>query len=316
LIEVFFLGTGGTVPSPLRGLPSIVLRRRGDIFMFDCGEGTQFKYMTLHLGVNKKMKIFVTHLHGDHVLGLPGLLMTFSVLGRERPLEVYGPPGLKRFLDEVFSSTGFVPEYEVRITEISSPSAIVKERDYCVITEVVNHTVFTLAYSFQESPKPGKFNPQKAISLGVPKGPLWKRLQLGYSITLPNGRIIKPEDVLEGVRPGLKIVYSGDSRPCASLTKLATNATLLIHDSTFPSDLKEKAIETGHSTVEEACKTAIEAKAQHLVLFHLSARIVDVANFLEEARQYFERVIVAEDYMKIELKGETINIRKLKDQEA
>lgn len=314
MIELFFLGTGGTVPSPIRGLPSVVLRRQGEIFMFDCGEGTQFRYLSLHLGVNKKMRVFISHLHGDHVLGLPGLLMTFSVLGRERPLEIYGPKGLNDLLSRVFSLTGFEPEYEIKIFEISSSGIIVKDRDYSVIVDTVDHTVPTFAYSFEESPKPGKFNPQKAISLGVPKGPLWKRLQLGYSVTLPNGRVVKPEDVIEGVRPGMKIVYSGDTRPCDNLIKLATNASLLIHDSTFPSDLKEKAIEAGHSTVEEACKVALKANVQYLILFHLSARVVDVASFLEEARKTFKRSIVAEDYMKIELRREKeIKIIPLKD---
>jgi len=315
LIEIFFLGTGGTVPSPLRGLPSIVLRRRGEIFMFDCGEGTQFRYMSLHLGVNKRMRIFITHLHGDHVLGLPGLLMTFSVLGREKPLEIYGPQGIKELIDKVFSLTNFIPEYEVKIVEVNSPSIIVKERDYFITTDIVDHTVTTFAYSLEEYPKPGRFNPQKAISLGVPKGPLWKKLQLGYSITLPNGRVVRPEDVLEGKRPGMKIVYSGDTRPCSSLIKLATNASLLIHDSTFPSDLKEKAKEAGHSTVEEACRVAIEANVQYLVLFHLSARIVDTVDLLRKAKEFFEKSIVAEDYMKIEMRdGGVTKVENLRDQ--
>jgi len=301
LIEVFFLGTGGTLPTAARGLPSVVLRKEGELVMFDCGEGTQFRYLSAHLGVNKRMKIFITHLHGDHVLGLPGLLMTFSVLGRERELEVYGPKGIREFVERVLALTAFEPEYDVRVTELR-PGDVVRGRGYSVRAGEADHTVPTLAYSLEEDPKPGKFNVERALELGVPRGPLWKRLQRGQPVRLPDGRVVRPEDVLGEPRPGLKVVYSGDTRPCTSVVELARGATLLIHDSTFPSELRDKALEAGHSTVEEACRVALEAGVGYLVLFHLSARITDSEAVLREARAIFDRVLVAEDLMKLELR--------------
>jgi len=300
-LQVIFLGTAGSVPTPKRGLPAVLLKRGNEQLMFDCGEGVQRQMIIAKCGFHKNMKVFITHMHGDHVLGLPGLLQTMALLDRQKKLGIYGPVGIKQFLQSLKETVQFVLTFPVEIHEIERAGVICDEEEYTVQTAWSNHVIPSLAYSLTEKPRPGKFYPKKAESLGVPEGALWSKLQKGHKIKLPNGKTVKPEDVMGPSRKGRKIVYTGDTRPFKSLTKFAAQTDLLIHDCTFGDDLAERAEEDGHSTPTQAAKAAKKAKAKQLVLTHVSARYDDTGKLLEQAKKIFKNAIVAEDFMKIEL---------------
>jgi len=300
-LRVVFLGTAGSVPTPKRSLPAILIQRKSEQIMFDCGEGVQRQMIKAKTGFHRKMKVFVSHMHGDHVLGLPGLLQTMALLDRERKLDVYGPPGIKRFLEDVRETVQFVLTFPVEIHEIREAGVVCEEQEYFVQTVWANHVIPNLAYALAEKPRPGKFHPEKAKTLGVPEGPLWSKLQHGHEVKLSNGRIVKPEDVTGPLRLGRKIVYTGDTRPFKGFVKFAAGADLLIHDATLDDDLAERAEEDGHSTPKQAAKNAKKAKAKQLILTHVSARYDDTSILLEQARKIFKNTQIAEDFMKTEI---------------
>jgi len=300
-LKVVFLGTAGSVPTPKRSLPAVLIQRNGEQIMFDCGEGTQRQMMKAKTGFHRKMKVFVTHMHGDHILGLPGLLQTMALLDREKKLDVYGPSGIKRFLEDIRETVQFVLTFPVEIHEIYEAGVVCEEPEYAVQAVWANHVIPSLAYALVEKPRPGKFNPEKAKALGIPEGTLWSKLQHGHEVKLRNGRVVKPEDVLGPLRPGRKIVYTGDTRPFKGFVKFAAGADLLIHDATLDDVLAERAEEDGHSTPDQAAKHAKKAKVKQLVLTHVSARYDDVSILLEQARKIFKNTQMAEDFMEIEI---------------
>jgi ribonuclease Z len=300
-LRVIFLGTGGSVPTVKRGLPAILIQRKGEQIVFDCGEGVQRQMVKAKCGFHKKMKIFITHMHGDHVLGLPGLLQTMALLDRERKLEVYGPAGIRRFLECIKETVQFVLTFEVMVHEIEKEGVVCEEDEYAVEAVWADHVVPSLAYAFVEKPRAGRFYPEKARHLGVPEGPLWGRLQQGRKVKLSDGRIVKPEQVVGENRVGRKIVYSGDTRPFDGLARLATDADLLIHDSTLDDDLTDKAKEDGHSTPSQAAGIASKARVKCLILTHVSARYKNARALLEQARKVFEHAEMAEDLKEYEL---------------
>ncbi|MBE0520266.1 ribonuclease Z [Candidatus Bathyarchaeota archaeon] len=300
-LRVIFLGTAGSVPTPKRSLPAILIQRKGEQLMFDCGEGVQRQMMKAKTGFHKKMKIFVSHMHGDHVLGLPGLLQTMALLDRERKLEIYGPSGIKRFIEAIKETVQFVLTFPVEIHEIEEAGVVCEEEEYAVKAVWANHAIPSLAYALEEKPRPGKFYPEKAEALGVPEGPLWSKLQHKHKVNLPDGRVIKPEQVVGPPRPGRKIVYTGDTRPFKGFVKFAAGADLLIHDATLDDELAERAAEDGHSTPSQAAENAKKAKVKQLILTHVSARYDDTSILLEQARKVFKNTRVAEDFMKIEI---------------
>jgi ribonuclease Z len=300
-LRVVFLGTGGSVPTVGRSLPAVLLRRQGEQLMFDCGEGVQRQMVKAKVGFHRKMKIFVSHLHGDHVLGLPGLLQTMALLGRERKLEVYGPEGIAQFLECVRESLQFGLTFQVEIREIQDDGVVCEEEDYTVEAVRSNHVVNGLAYAFVEKPRAGKFYPGKARALGVPEGELWSRLQRGEAVELADGRVVQPEEVVGSLRKGRKIAYSGDTRPFEKFVKLAAGADLVVHESTFDDSLAEKAEVDGHSTPSQAALQAKLAGAKKLALTHISARYVDAGLLLEQAQKVFGNVVVAEDFLVLEL---------------
>lgn len=300
-LHVIFLGTGGSIPTPSRGLPAIMIQRKGEQIMFDCGEGVQRQMIRAKGGFHRKMKIFITHMHGDHVLGLPGLLQTMALLDRERKLEVYGPLGIRRFLECVEEAVQFVLTFQIEIHEIEEAGVVCEEEEYAVEAAWADHVIPSLSYAFVEKPRPGRFHPKKAEALGVPKGPAWSKLQQGHEVKLPNRLTVKPEQVVGPSRPGRKIVYTGDTRPFKALVKFAANADLLIHDSTLDDALAERAFEDGHSIPSQAAKVAKEAKVKKLILTHISARYDDTSTLLKQAGGIFEKTEVAEDFMKIEI---------------
>jgi ribonuclease Z len=302
-LHIVFLGTAAGVPTSKRSLPAMLLKREDEQLMFDCGEGAQRQMLLAHENLNKKMRIFITHMHGDHVLGLPGLLQTMALLNRERRLDVYGPPRINDFLKAIRETVQFVLTFPVKIHEFENARVICNEDEYYVEALRSKHVIPSLAYAYVEKPRPGRFHPEKAEILGVREGPLWGKLQQGQSIKLPNGLVVKPADVMDPPRQGRRIVYTGDTRPFKRLESFALGADLLIHESTLGDELAERAKEYGHSTPSEAAKTARKAKVKKLILTHISQRYreKDTSRMLEQTRKIFKNTIVAEDFMRLEV---------------
>lgn len=292
-VSVTFLGTGGSVPSKFRNLSSVLLRRGPELLLFDCGEGTQRQFLQAKAGTNRKMRVFISHLHGDHVFGLPGLLHSLSFMGRTRELEIFGPRGIAQFINSVNRVVKLHSQFPLRVREVSA-GRVVKDREYEVRAAAAKHGITCLAYSFQEKPKPGRFDPAKARKLGIPEGPLWKKLQTAGSVKV-GGRRIPSRLVVGPPREGVKVTYAVDTRPCASVVKLAWRSDLLIHDSSFDESAALKAKEYGHSTATEAANIAKRSKVRKLALFHISAMYEDATPLLAQARRLFPSAILAED---------------------
>jgi len=299
-IDVTFLGTGGSLPTRERGLPSVALRRDGELIILDCGEGTQRQMMHAGLGFNRPTTIIISHMHGDHILGLPGLLQTMSSLARDKPLDLYGPKGLASFLDLIYKPLGYPANYQIRTKQLA-PGDEVDRGDYVIKTALAKHDIPCLAYAIEEKDRPGRFHPEKAKRLGIPEGPLWGELQHGNPVKLER-KLIQPRDVVEPARPGLKIVYAIDTRPVETVKSLAKGADLLIHDGGFAEDRRPKAQEYYHSTAREAAQVAKTAGAKRLALVHISAVTRDDSVLLKEARKIFRQTIVAKDFQIVSLK--------------
>ena len=300
-IHVTFLGTAGAIPTNQRSLPAVLMQRGNEQFLFDCGEGAQRQMIKAKKGFHKKLKIFITHMHGDHILGLPGLLQTMALMDRQKPVEIYGPVGTAHFLNCLQESLQFALTFPVEIHEIADAGLVCDQEEYTVTAARSNHVIPSFTYCFTEKPRPGKFHPEKARALGVPQGEAWSKLQHGQKITLSNNKTVKPEDVTGPPRKGRKIIYTGDTRPYPEFAEFAANADLVIHEATFDDALAEKAAEDGHSTPTQAAQQAKTAKAKRLVLTHVSARYSDANILLEQARKVFEDTQVAADFLKLEL---------------
>jgi ribonuclease Z len=300
-IRVTFLGTSGAIPTLQRSLPALLIQYGNELVMFDCGEGAQRQMITAKAGFHKKMNIFLSHLHGDHVLGLPGLLQTMALMDRKKNLQIYGPEGTVAFLTCVSEKLRFGLTFQVEVHEVRKEGVVCRGKDYVVEAVWSNHVMPSLAFAFLEKTRPGKFFPEKAVELGVPKGLLWSKLQHGEAVVLEDGQLVKAEDVTGQARPGRKIVYSGDTRPFKEFVKFAVGADLVIHEATFDDELAEKAELDGHCTPGQAALQAKRAKAKMLVLTHLSARYADADLVLEQAKKVFPNTIVAEDFMVLEL---------------
>lgn len=301
IMEIIFLGTSSAVHSKERNHPSIALKAFGETWLFDCGEATQKQILSSNVSPMKISKIFLTHYHGDHILGLPGLLQSMSLNGRESKLTIYGPKGLHKLKDAIYSLGYCAIEYPVEFIEIDT--GIIEDNDtYFIQAQRVKHNVPALAYSVEEKKKP-RFLRDKAIELGVPVGPAFGRLHNGEEVEI-DGRIIKPEQVLGEPRKGIKITYSGDTRPCEEMIMLALDSTLLIHESTFIHEENANAVEHAHSTSVDAAYIAKDSKSEQLVLTHISTRYTkeDENTMLKEAREIFENTILAHDLLEMEIK--------------
>jgi ribonuclease Z len=240
-------------------------------------------------------------MHGDHVMGLPGLLQTMALLGREKKLDIYGPPKIKEFLEGIGETVQFVLTFQVEIHEIKRAGIVCQEPEYAVRAVRSRHVITSFAYAYIEKSRPGTFYPERAKALGVSEGPLWSKLQKGKEIELPNGKRVRPEDIMGQPRLGRKIVYTGDTRPFKGLRKFAEEADMLIHDSTLGDELAARAETYGHSTVDQAAESAKEARVKMLVLTHISQRYEDTSKWLEQARKIFKNTVVAEDFTRIEI---------------
>ena len=296
-VSVTFLGTGGSVPSKYRMLPSVLIRRGPDLLLFDCGEGTQRQFLQAKAGINRKMRIFISHLHGDHVFGLPGMLHSLAFMGRTRELQIYGPRGIAEFVSAVNNAVKFYAQYPLRVKEVRV-GTVVNDTEYRVVAAPAKHGIPCLAYAFEEKPKPGRFNPSMAKKLEIPEGPLWKKLQTSRYVRVGN-RKIASRLVVGAPREGVKITYAVDTRPCYAVAKLARNSDLLIHDSSFDFSASQKAADYGHSTSTEAARQATRSKARKLVLFHISAMYEDANPLLIQARRVFRNTILSRDMMTV-----------------
>jgi ribonuclease Z len=326
-MEIIILGSAAATPIKERNLSSVALRFKNQILLFDCGEDFQRKFAQAGLKFNKPMKIFISHFHGDHIIGLPGFLFRLSLNERTAPMTIFGPRNLFLYLFLHKKILGLKTNYHLSIKEIDHQNHEIIEYEgldseipqnkikinnntihdskyYTVQYALVDHSVTTFAYAFIEKPRYGKFNPIRAKELGIPEGHLWKKLQEGQKLEI-QGRIIDPynEGIIGPKKSGRKITYSGDLKPCESLIELGKESDILIHEATFAKALADTASEKKHSTSIDAANDALKMNAQKLILTHISARYQDDANrLLEEAKNIFPNTILAEDLLKIELK--------------
>ena len=297
-LDVVFLGTAGSMPTARRSPTALVVRRGGERLLFDCGEGTQRQFLRSTLGLVDLTEVFLTHFHADHYLGLPGMLKTFSLRGRELPITIYGPPGL----DDLFASLGKIfgrLSFPVELETLRPGDSL--ERDgYLLETFATEHGVSALGYALVELPRPGRFDVEIADSLGVPPGPERGALQRGEAVTLASGDVVKPEQVLGPPRVGRKLVLSGDTAPSRAVVEAANGADLLVHEATFCADEQERAEETRHSTAAEAAQVALAGAVKMLALTHISTRYFG-PEVLREARELFANTAAPRDFDIIEL---------------
>ena len=282
-MKLVFLGTSAAQPTENRGLSCICLEKDGEILMFDAGESSQISFMKSGLGWNKKMKLFVTHMHGDHCVGILGLLQTMSMQNRTETLEIFGPNGIEEFIAANIKVLNFRLSFPVLITMIKE-GKIFEDGKFSIHVCKANHSVTAFSYLVKEKDKPGRFNLDKANQLGIPEGKLWSNLQKGQEITI-NDIIIKPDQVLGEKRPGKKIGISGDTMPTRELEKFFKNCDYLVFDSTFLEEEKDRAQETCHSTAKQAATLGKNAKVKNLVLTHFSARYKNENGHLKEAKK-------------------------------
>jgi ribonuclease Z len=291
-LSIFFAGTAGSVPSARRGLPATLIRRGGDRILIDCGEGTQ-RQLLRSVGLADVTDVFLTHFHADHWLGLPGMLKSFDLRDRDRPLVIHGPPGTKRLLNAVkfvWGGTG----YDISLVELE-PGEAVRRDGYAITPIAVRHRGPAYGYALVEDERPGRFDADRATELGVPFGPDFGRLQRGETV---NG--VTPEQVIGQTRPGRRLVLSGDTRPCETLALAAHQADVLVHEATFADEDADRARDTQHTTATEAAALARDAEVRLLALTHLSARYPG-GLLRDEARAVFPRTEVPRDFDAIDV---------------
>ncbi len=325
-MELIILGSSAAIPVRERNLSSTALKYKNELLLFDCGEDLQRNLIEAGLKLNKPLKILISHFHGDHIIGLPGLLFRFGLISRTAPLTIFGPRNLFLYLFVHRKVLGLKANYPLRIVEIDNdnkkliifetldseiPSEekllednVIFESDkYTLKYTEVDHSVLTFAYSFVEKPRYGKFKPERANELGIPESRLWKKLQEGEIIEF-EGRKIDPlkEGIVGPKRQGRKVTYSGDTVPCENLIELGKNSDVLIHESTFSKELSDIALEKKHSTSVDAAIDAKKMGAKQLILTHISSRYQeDAVKLLEEAKEIFPNTLLAIDLMKISL---------------
>jgi ribonuclease Z len=298
-LDLVFLGTSASMPTALRAPAAFLLRRGGERLLFDCAEGTQRQLQRSTVGLPDLEEIFLTHFHGDHFLGLPGMLKTFALRGREGvPLTVYGPPGLRELFRQLKPFLGRLP-YPLTTVELE-PGEELERGEYRLETFALEHGVAALGYALVEHERPGRFDVAAADALGVPPGPERGMLQGGEAITLPDGRVITPDAVLGPARAGRKVVLAGDTAPSPVVVQAAHKADLLVHEATFGAAEAERARETQHSTAAEAAEVAKRAEVRLLALTHLSTRYFG-SELAEEAREVFADSVVPRDFDVIEV---------------
>jgi ribonuclease Z len=301
-MRVTFLGTSGAVPTTRRNTSAVFVNREGDQLLFDCGEGTQRQMMRFNTGFAVE-HLFVTHIHGDHVLGIPGLVQTWDFNDREAPLAIHGPHGTRSKLESLVGATGNSPSYPVRIHQVGPGDTVLDREEYTVEAVETAHRTESIGYALVEADRKGRFDREKAEEeLGLPPGPKYSKLHDGQPVE-HDGRTIEPEEVVGPSRPGRRLVYTGDTLPTDGVVAAAEDADLLVHDATFASDRAERAEQTAHSTARQAAEVARRAGAKRLALTHISTRYAgDCSPIESEAREQFDgEAFVAEDGQEIEV---------------
>ncbi|WP_219837522.1 ribonuclease Z [Paenibacillus sp. R14(2021)] len=299
-MQLTFLGTSAGRPTRTRNVTSIALslpEPKGGFWLFDTGEGTQHRMLGSKLKLNKLERIFITHLHGDHLYGLPGLLSSRGYFEGAGPLEIYGPSGIRAYLESIFHLSGVHLGYELRIIEVEA-GVVMEDDKFKVEAAEMEHRVPCFGYRITERPQPGALNLPVLSRLGVPFGPLFGKLKRGEDVTLSDGRTIAAGEVVGQPTPGRVITILGDTRPCDNAVMLARGADLLVHEATFAGGMEEKADAYGHSTILQAAETARDGGAKRLVVTHFSSRFDDeaVADMVESAKSIFPSIDPAADF--------------------
>ena len=299
-LSVTFLGTGAACPSVERNVSALALQREGETLLFDCGEGTQRQMMRYGASFAFR-EIFFSHYHADHVLGVTGLLRTMGLMDRTEPVTLYGPKGAERILGAAISLGIERNKFPVEVVEVRAGDRLAR-KEYDLVTFETEHRVDTIGWALMEHERLGRFDPAMARSLAVPEGPLWGRIHKGQAVTLEDGRVVEPSQLVGPTRPGRTVVYTGDTRPCDGVRRAARGADLLIHEATFSEEERARAVETGHSTAREAAEVAREAGVRQLVLTHISPRYSrEAPELLAEAKAVFPEVSVARDGLRVEV---------------
>ena len=303
-MRVIPLGTSSGKPTLKRNVSALAVAREAEWLLFDCGEGAQMQIARAGLSPSRLVAVFITHLHGDHFNGAPGLLSTMGLDRRTRDLTLAGPRGIREYLDTLERLRVVFLPYPVDLKELGSftePATVYETAEYTVTARPLDHRLFALGYRVDERSKPGRFSVERARALRVPEGRLWGLLQSGEDVSLDDGSTIHPTDVLGAPRPGKSVAYCLDTRPCASSLALARDVDLLIHEATYTEEFAAEAREYGHSTAAQAARTARDAGARRLLITHFSSRFPDPTLLLEEARAIFPETILAEDLLEIEV---------------
>ncbi len=300
MIRVTFLGTGGALPSVIRNVSGLMIEREGEPLLFDCGEGTQRQMMRHAVGFGVS-DIFFSHYHADHTLGLPGLLRTMGMQNRTIPLRLFGPAGAPEHLGELVHLGRDRAKFPIEIATVAPGDRLDRGEYEIVVAEAV-HKGAAVSYALVERDRLGRFDPERARGMGLPEGPLWGKIHKGEAVTLDDGRVVTPAELVGPPRPGRTVVYSGDTAPSDHLLRMAAGADLLIHEATFGEDEKDRALETRHSTAREAAEQAMLAGVRRLALTHISARYSrEAPELLAEAQAVFSATVVAQDGMVIEV---------------
>jgi ribonuclease Z len=299
MFRVTLLGTAAAAPTRDRGLPAVAVEREGRLLLFDCGEGTQRQMVMAKPSISNPDCVFITHLHGDHLLGLLGLIQSLALQNREEPLRVFGPRGLDQIIEFNLSALHVYVPYKIAFRRVT-PGVVLKEKEFKVRAHRTLHAGDSYAYRLDESTRPGRFYPDKALGLGVPQGPLWKRLQDGRSVK-SDGKVVRPGQVSGSRRKGRSFGYSGDARPTEDLARFFRGVDILVFDGTYSEEFADKAKEYLHSTVGEAAQLASDAEVGRLVITHVSSRINDSSLLLRQASKRFKNVAIGEDFSSYDL---------------
>jgi ribonuclease Z len=302
-VQITFFGTSSGVPTRSRNVSSVALRlpQRAEVWLFDCGEGTQHQLLHSELKISQITRIFVTHLHGDHIFGLMGLLATYGLAGNPTRIDVYGPPGLNDYLKacQRYSFTHF--SYPLKVHTIE-PGIVYEDDEYIVKCGPLKHRITAFGYRVEEKDRSGRFDVEKAKELGIPSGPIYGKLKRGEQVTLPNGQVINGADLCGPTQTGRKLVYCTDTVFCEGAVELAKDADLLIHEATFSHQDAELAFQRLHSTSTMAAQVALAANAKHLIMTHFSPRYapgndIQLSDLLEEAKAIFPNTTMAYDFL-------------------
>jgi ribonuclease Z len=296
---VTFLGTSSGTPTLTRNLACVAVQRAGELILFDCGEAAQIQFRRAGLPLGKLTAICISHLHGDHVTGLMGLLMSLQMADRTAPLHLYGTPGLEEYVRCSRRALHTAFAYRLEIVETRISRLLWETSEYAVECRPLDHRLFCLGFALEERTRPGRFQLDRARELGVPEGPLFGRLQRGETVVLPDGRTVRADEVLGPARRGLKLAYCTDTRPAAATIELARGADLLIHEGTFAADMEAEALAKGHSTVVQAAEIARRAGVRRLALTHISPRYADSRILSEQARAVFPQSVVVDDLTRL-----------------